>query len=249
MVIELEKIILIFMRIASFIVVAPGLSFRGLPNMFKVMLAVSLSIMIYTIMPELNFDGNSLYFIFLVVKESLFGLAIGYLTKLIFSAIEMAGQLLDFQVGFSMAAVFDASVGTTASNYGRLFYWTSICMFFIMDMHHRVINALIQSFEYVPLDGIQIMNSDIEGVVQLFSHVFETAVNLAAPLIIVVLIVDIVLGVISRTIPQINVLMLGMPVKSMVSFVVFLIILTWITNRMGSILLEIPGYLDRFMSS
>lgn len=247
MIIELEKIILIFMRMASFIVVAPGLSFRGLPNMFKIMFAVSLSAIIYTVTPEMDFDGDLFYFISLVVKESLFGLAIGYLTKLIFSAIEMAGQLLDFQVGFSMAAVFDASVGTTSSNYGRLFYWTSICLFFIMDMHHRVINSLIRSFEYVPLDSIEILNSDIEGVVRLFSHVFEIAINLAAPLIIVVLIVDIVLGVISRTIPQINVLMLGMPVKSMVSFIVFLITLTWITNRMGSILLEIPGYLEGFM--
>lgn len=249
MLIELEKLILIFIRIVSFIVVCPGFSFRGFPNTFKVILSISLTAIIYTITPEMNFEGDMFYLLFLVIKETLFGLAVGYVTNLIFSAIEMAGQLLDFQVGFSMAAVFDASVGNTSSNYGRLYYWTSICLFFILDIHHKVINALIQSFQYVPLDSMEVMsNTDIEGIVTLFGHVFETAVNLAAPLIIVVLIVDIVLGVISRTIPQINVLMLGMPVKSMVSFVVFLIMLTWITNSMGRILMQIPGYLNGFIS-
>lgn len=247
MTIELEKIILIFMRIASFMVMAPGLSYRGLPNIFKLAIAVSLSVLIYSISPALNFDGSIYYLIILAIKETLFGLAIAYLVKLIFSAIEMAGQLLDFQVGFSMAAVFDASTGTTSSNYGRVYYWMSMAMFFIMDMHHRIIESLVKSFEYVPLDSMEIVNMNVEGVVNLFSHVFETALNLAAPMIIVVLVVDTVLGVISRTIPQINVLMLGMPAKSMISFMAFLIILGWLSNSMGEILLQIPGYLDGFM--
>lgn len=248
MLIELDKIILIFVRMASFIVVAPGLSFRGLPNMFKIMIAISISVVVYAITPELDFDGDMMYFIALVFKEALYGLAIGYIVKLIFSGIEMAGQLLDFKVGFAMAAVFDASTGTTSSNYGRIYYWMSIAIFFVLDMHHRIINSLINSFNYVPIDSLEVIsNSDIEGVVRLFGHVFETAFNLAAPIMAVVIVVDIVLGVISRTIPQINVLMLGMPVKTLVSFVFFLILLTWITNRMGSILLEIPGYLDGFM--
>ncbi len=73
-----------------------------------------------------------IYYIFfiLVIKETLFGLAIGYVTQLIYGIMEIAGQLIDFQVGFSMASVYDPSLGRNASNYGKMYYWLSICVFF-----------------------------------------------------------------------------------------------------------------------
>lgn len=247
MIIQLQKLMLILVRITSFIFLCPGISFKGLPNTIKIALSFSLSIIIYMIMPEVEMVNGLLYFFTLVIKEALFGLALGYITQLIYGIMEIAGQLIDFQVGFSMASVYDPSMGTTASNYGKVYYWLSICVFFLLDMHHKIIEALIKSFEYVPITTASFQGTSILNIINLFSRVFELALNLAAPMIIVVLITDVVLGIISKTVPQINVLMLGMPVKSMISFFITMIMLSWLMNSIGNGLYLIPRYLESFI--
>ena len=245
---QLQKIILIFIRITAFIVICPGFSFKGLPNTFKIGFAISLTLIINSIIPEIDVIDNMFLFLLLNIKETILGLALGFVTNLIFSAAEIAGNLVDFQVGFSMASVYDPSVGTTAANYGKMYYWISISVFFLLDMHHKVITALVKSFDYIPLNTVSFNNYNAKAIVSLFSEVFELALNLAIPIIIVVLVTDIILGIISKTVPQINVLMLGMPVKAMVSFIITLLTLSWLINSMGNIMQLIPENIEGFMN-
>ncbi len=249
MIIQIEKLILILVRITSFMVVSPGFSFKGLPNMFKIGLSFSVSLVVYFAVPDLSLGGNFYLLITLAIKEALFGLSIGYITKLVFSAVEIAGHLIDFQVGFSMGQVYDPSMGASSSNYGRLLNWLALSVFFILNMHHYMIESLMKSFEYVPINSIAINQLGVQSVVSLFSHIFELGFNLAVPIIIVVLTTDMVLGIISRTVPQINVLMLGMPMKSMISFVFFMLISSWVLNSIGNIIGEIPGFIEGFIQS
>ena len=245
---QLQKIILIFIRITAFIVICPGFSFKGLPNTFKIGFAISLTLIINSIIPEIDVIDNMFLFLLLNIKETILGLALGFVTNLIFSAAEIAGNLVDFQVGFSMASVYDPSVGTTAANYGKMYYWISISVFFMLDMHHKVITALVKSFDYIPLNTVSFNNYNAKAIVSLFSKVFELALNLGIPIIIVVLVTDIILGIISKTVPQINVLMLGMPVKAMVSFIITLLTLSWLINSMGNIMQLIPENIEGFMN-
>ena len=245
---QLQKLIMIFIRITAFIVICPGFSFKGLPNTFKIGFAISLTLIINSIIPEIDVIDNMFLFLLLNIKETILGLALGFVTNLIFSAAEIAGNLVDFQVGFSMASVYDPSVGTTAANYGKMYYWISISVFFLLDMHHKVITALVKSFDYIPLNTVSFNNYNAKAIVSLFSEVFELALNLAIPIIIVVLVTDIILGIISKTVPQINVLMLGMPVKAMVSFIITLLTLSWLINSMGNIMQLIPENIEGFMN-
>ena len=247
MVIQLQKLILILVRITAFIVVCPGFSFKGLPNTLKVALSVSISLMIYSLIPDLEITDSFLLFFIWAIKETLFGLGMGYITNLVFTTMEIAGQLVDFQVGFSMASVYDASMGMQASYFGKIYYWISISVFFLLNMHHLIIETLIKSFDYIPLTISNIGTFRLEGLVVLFAEVFELALNLAAPIIIVVLITDVVLGVISRTVPQINVLMLGMPLKAMVGFIVTMFTFSWLMNVITNIIGLMPEHLYKFM--
>ncbi len=247
MVIQLQKLILILVRITAFIVVCPGFSFKGLPNTLKVALSVSLSLMIYNLIPDVEITQSFLLFFIWAIKETLFGLSMGYVTNLVFTTMEIAGQLVDFQVGFSMASVFDASMGMQASYYGKIYYWMSISVFFLLNMHHIIIETVIKSFDYIPLTVVNMGLFKVEGLVVLFAEVFELALNLAAPIIIVVLITDVVLGVISRTVPQINVLMLGMPLKAMVGFVITMFTFSWLMNAISNIIGLMPEHLYKFM--
>lgn len=245
--INLSKLLLILMRITSFIVICPGFSFKGLPNILKVALSFSLAIVVYTVIPDMGADNGFLYLIILAVKEILFGLALGYVTRMIFVAAEMAGHLIDFQVGFSMASVYEPTMGSTASNYSKICYWLSICIFFMLDMHHKIIGTLIQSFVYLPLSTQNYSGAITKCVIELFSFTFKSAFNLAVPMIIAALTTDMVLGIVSRTVPQINVLIIGMPLKALVSFFIMLLMLSWLVNSIGGTMVQMPEYLKGFI--
>lgn len=246
MVIQLQKLILILMRITSFIFLSPGFSFQGLPNIFKVALSFSFSLVVYFVVPDIPIIPGYFEFALLILKEIVFGLALGYISKLIFGIIDMAGQLIDFQAGFSMASVYDPTAGGQVSNFGKVYYWMSISLFFILDLHHAVIESLIRSFSYVPLTEIGYNKLGVLEVLNLFSKVFELGFKLAVPIVIVVLITDIVLGIISRSIPQINVLMLGMPMKALISFVLTFVTLSWLMDAVARNIALLPGYMERF---
>lgn len=248
MTLYLQKFILILVRVTTFIVVCPGFSYKGLSNIFKIALSMVISLLIHSAIPNVDMPNNIYVLLLAAIGEALLGLTMGYITKLVFAAIEIAGQLVDFQVGFSMASLYDPAMGINASNYGRVYYWLSICLFFILDMHHRVIWAMMDSFKGIPIGEFSIRGYGVEGIVELFTSSFELAINLAAPLIIVVLVTDVVLGIISKTVPQINVLMLGMPLKSMVSFFATLVMLSWFIGRIGNIISLNPGYLKDFIN-
>ncbi|MDZ7835781.1 MAG: flagellar biosynthetic protein FliR [Alkalibacterium sp.] len=135
------------------------------------------------------------------VKEVLIGLALGYVTLPFFTTFEIAGAFVDFQVGFSMGQIYDPALGVNASFYGRIYYWISMMIFFIADIHHHVIRSLVNSFEWAPLELLSFNHFGMKGIMHLFSQMFQTAVRLAIPLIIVAILSELTLALISRTVP------------------------------------------------
>ncbi len=241
--------ILIFARISSFMVTSPGFSLKQAPIVLKVGLSFFLSVIVYSMTPEKVGAANLIIFSFLVIKEILVGIALGFVVQLIFSSIEMAGQLIDFQVGFSMGSVYDPSVGIQASNYGRLYYWIALVLFFLSDMHHIVLQNLINSFQMVPLNEAGFMGNTVEGIIRLFIEMFQVSFMLAAPVVLVAFVTDCVLGIVSRSVPQINVLMLGMPMKILVSFIFILLFLPNFMQLVTNIFPEIDRYMKEFLDS
>lgn len=246
---QIQTALLIFTRITAFIVISPGFSIKGLPSLVKIGLAVGITLAAYPVTSALSAEVPMELFVLLAIKETLLGLAIGFITKLIFSAIEMAGNFVDFQVGFSMGATFDPALGVNVSYYGKIYYWLSICIFFLTDLHHVVIKTVVKTFQYVPIDSTDLGGFGVEGMVKLFAIVFESALNLAAPLMIVALLTEVVLGLISRTVPQINVLILGMPLKVLASFVFMLLLLPTLIKNIQTTMPLMIKYINEFIQS
>ncbi|MGL5686827.1 MAG: flagellar biosynthetic protein FliR, partial [Vagococcus fluvialis] len=206
----LATFFLVFCRISSFMVISPGFSLKQAPNLLKGLLSLSFSVTVFSSLQKIVVFQNLFIFSLQSFKEILVGMALGFIVQLVFSAIEMAGQIIDFQVGFSMGSVYDPGVGIQGSNYGRLYYWLALAVFFFTDMHHLVIDNLIQSFSIIPITEMSMHGNTVEGMMILFVEVFKISILLAAPVVLVALVTDCVLGIISRSVPQINVLMLGM---------------------------------------
>ncbi|HBT18577.1 MAG TPA: flagellar biosynthetic protein FliR [Clostridiaceae bacterium] len=242
---EVQGFIFIMARITSFITVVPGFSHRSMPNTVKVFLSLILSLLVYLNTPEMVLYEEIILFALGVAREIIIGLSMGYMAKLIFTAVEMAGQFVDFQVGYSMGAVFDPMTGTTSSYYGSLFYWMSIMVFFMMNMHHLLLTSLMDSFSLVSPGQVGLQGINLQGVLYLFSHAFKIAFSIASPMLVVLLTADIIMGLVSRSVPQINVFMLGMPLKSLLGMVIFLLLASSLLTQTGKTLALMLEYIQK----
>ena len=245
----LATFFLVFCRISSFMVISPGFSLKQAPNLLKGLLSLSFSVTVFSSLQKIVVFQNLFIISLQSFKEILVGMALGFIVQLVFSAIEMAGQIIDFQVGFSMGSVYDPGVGIQGSNYGRLYYWLALAVFFFTDMHHLVIDNLIQSFSIIPITEMSMHGNTVEGMMILFVEVFKISILLAAPVVLVALVTDCVLGIISRSVPQINVLMLGMPMKILISFFFVLLFMPNLIESIQKVLPDISRYLNEFMES
>ena len=247
--IQLQTIILIFIRVTSFIVVSPGFSIKGLPSVAKIALSMGITLAAYSAVPVMEQEAGTVVFAVLVIKEVLLGIALGFITKLFFTAVEIAGNFVDFQVGFSMGAVYDPSMGINVSYYGKIYYWLSMCVFYLTNLHHVVIKSLVKSFESVPISSTDLGDFGVEGMMKLLGIIFELAFNIAVPMMIVALLTEVILGLISRSVPQINVLILGMPLKIVASFVMILVLLPTLVKNIQTTLPLMVKYMNEFMQS
>lgn len=248
---EVQQFLLIMIRLTVFISISPGFSHSSFPTVSKVALSTGLALPVISAVPALSAELAMGDFLLLGIRELLIGMALGYITLLFFTAVEIAGTLVDFQVGFSMGAIYDPSLGVNASYYGRIYYWISIMIFFIANIHHQVITTLVESFTWAPISTDQVMLSHIgmEGIVRLFGHLFAAAISLAIPLIIVALLSELTLALISRTVPQINVLILGMPMKTLVSLVFMFFFLPLLMRNIGDLFPDMIRYMNEWLYS
>lgn len=246
---EVQQFLLVMIRLTVFITISPGFSHASFPAVSKVALAVAMTLPVMAVIPAFQSELAMGTFVFIAVKELFIGMALGYITLLFFTTVEIAGSLVDFQVGFSMGSIYDPSIGVNASYYGRIYYWISIMIFFIANIHHMVITTLVESFRWAPLDQLEFSHIGMEGIVNLFGQLFSTAIQLAIPLIIVALLSELTLALISRTVPQINVLILGMPMKTLSSLIFMFFFLPLLMRNIGDLFPDMIRYMNEWLYS
>lgn len=246
---QIQEFFLIFIRISTFIVICPGFAWKGMPNLIKIDVAAGISLAVYAAVPGWPAELAFPLFLLVALKEFLVGAALGYLSLLFFSVFEMAGGLADVQVGFSMAEVFDPSLGMSGSYFGKVYYWIGLAIFFLTDLHLVLLKAVAESFQLIPLTGMVQLSAGMEGMVKLFSGMLETALLLAAPLVIVALLTELVLAALSRTVPQINVLILSMPLKVLIALVFTLVFLPVLIRNIAGIYPDLFAAIKQYLES
>ncbi|MBM7708069.1 flagellar biosynthetic protein FliR [Enterococcus lemanii] len=246
---EVQFGLFIFLRITAFMIICPVFGQKGVPNIAKIVMAASLMVITLPMAGTMTPLDNLFLFALVAWKEVLFGLAMGFLSQLVFTGVEIAGQMIDFQVGFSMAQAYDPTFQIMSSQYGKLYYWLTLMLVFITNLHHLLIQGLVDSFRIVPIGAVTLSGTTIEGVIKLFALVFEMALHLSAPLVVSAIIIDLLLGMLSRSIPQINVLMMGMPMKTSISFIMFLLILPNTLEFLTKIIPKSIQYMNEFIKA
>lgn len=247
---SLSGFLLVLVRITSFFVTLPIYSYKTIPAMHRIGLSVFLAwIMYYTIeVPELAFD---LQFLMLVLKEAMVGLLIGFVAYMILTAIQIAGGFIDFQMGLAIANVIDPQTGVQSPLVGQYLYTFALLFLLATNGHHLLLDGIFYSYQFIPLDQLNINLSSeglLEFVVLAFNQSFVIAFQMAIPVVGSLFIVDVSLGILARTMPQLNVFVVGIPVKIIVSFVVLFIMMGVMITVVGDLfeylLITMRGLMD-----
>lgn len=224
---SLDFFILVFIRVTALIVSSPIFGRKNIPNALKIAFCVVITYVIFTSTPEIvqiNYR-NFLEFALLCIKELLFGLVLGYVTTLFFAIVQTSGQVMDMQMGFGMVNVFDVQSNISIPITGNLLYTIMLLIFFIVNGHLRLIYIIQSTFANIPVGSVTL--SPVIGLVALdvFVLAFMLAINVAMPMMAAGLMGEVVLGVLVRAIPQLNVFVVGIPLKIFIGFLMLLIIL------------------------
>jgi len=234
---------LIFLRITSYFIAIEIFFPTGTPQILKGVFSLILSFGIisgidYSTMNEIN---NSYILVFYAISEIMTGLILGYISNLVFQAVKLAGAWMDIHAGFSMVSVLDPQSQTTSTLLGNLAYFVSLAFFFIIDGHHILIKMLVESTNIVPIGKTIVYQETLMGVMKTIFSCFTLGIKIAIPLVLIIVMTDICLGLISRTVPAIPVMIFGMPIKNVLGLVTFVILLPLMLKLVGTAIYNLPN--------
>lgn len=207
--------VLIFIRLFAFVQIVPVFYPSGTPNLVK---ATFPAIVAFIIMPGVDFTNISLIdnnFVLIVacISEVTTGLLLGFIVNLCFSCIRYAGSLMDMHVGFAMMTMFDPNANGSVTLIEKMMNWFTVITFLLIDGHHILIKALIESFNTVHIGKFILSQKSSMICVQAFIKYFELGLRIAIPIVLIIILTDLTLALVAKTVPQLNVMILGMPIK------------------------------------
>lgn len=215
---QLQIFFLIFLRVGAIMMFIPVFDSRNIPVLFKAGLAFSVSILLFPILKldNIPFITSAIPFGIGVIGEVMMGAVIGLSVRLIFAGIQLAGQLAGFQMGLAIANVMDPVTSAQVSIIAQLNNLMAMLIFLTINAHHMFLRALAESFRLIPPFDVQFSNSLIEHLISLSGNMFIIAIKVGAPVIVALLLTNVAFGLIARTVPQMNIFLVAMPIQIVV---------------------------------
>jgi flagellar biosynthetic protein FliR len=240
--------LLILARLSAAIVASPLFGARSVPAQAKIGFAVLLSLVVLPLQAQPEaISTNLLVFASLVGSEVLVGLAIGIAISLVFQTVEMAASIVSVQAGFGVAAVIDPLTGAQTGMLEQFYKILVTLLFFAINGHYLVVRSLLHTFEVVPPGQADLSVIAGERVVPFFTSLFSAAVQIALPAFGALILADIALALVGRSVPQLNVLIAGFPVKIGVGLLALSasmpLLVTFLSAFLGRALVDVNGFL------
>jgi flagellar biosynthetic protein FliR len=243
---EAVTFVLVFGRAGGLIISAPFWGSRVVPVVVRVWIAILLTIATYPMVRAAALiSGITIIAVFFAfVGETLLGLVLGWLAQVMFSAMRLAGQEIELKSGLGLIQLVDPNDGGQSGLFSTLFELLAGLLFFALDGHHLLVQALWSSYNVFPLAGDGFATRLLEGLVSSAGEVFTIALRVSAPVVMGLLLSDIILGLISRAIPQMNVFMVAQPVQfGLTLLLLFLAVpaFVWFFARYMPSMIGVPG--------
>jgi flagellar biosynthetic protein FliR len=222
--------LLLFLRMTGLFTLSPVLGRRNIPATVKIGLSLLMSYILLAAYPQpaaefIPSPDTLLAYALLCVKELLIGLVIGYLTTLFFAVALMAGQIMDVQIGFGLAQIFDPDTQAQVSFVGNFLNYGLLLYFLAVGGHLALIKILYFSFEKIPVGQVVMRPELADTCLKAFALAVSMAVSVALPIIAAEIVLEVVLGIMIRSVPQLNIFVVGLSVKIFVGLFALLLLI------------------------
>ena len=237
---------LLFFRFAALFIAVPIFSHQSIPPTLKTSMAFFFAIVFYSSMPPLEIPITVPSIVLAILSELLFGLAIGIILQLAFNVITFAGGQISFMMGFSMATAIDPQNGISMPIISQFLSLIALMILFSIDMHHWILLFVDESLKNIPLGGFLMSEDLFNYIIKATSNMFMVGFMIAFPIIALSWLADVIFGMLMKTMPQFNLLVIGFPIKIMVAFVVLIATLSATMLILKIQMQEAFNYLEMF---
>ena len=216
---QVAAFLLVLTRTSGIFFISPFLGSLNVSVRIRACAAIALAIVLFPVVVKeyvVQAPATVLMFAFTVAKEMFVGWLIGLIGFITLSAINMSGKIMDMQVGFAMMNVMDPTTQQQSGLIGNFLYNLSIIYFLITNGHHVIISALAESFRIIPLDSMVWNDSLPQLINDLTAGIFMNGMKIAMPVTFAILLTNVGLGILARTMPQMNIFVVGVPMQLMI---------------------------------
>lgn len=204
--------LLILFRVSAFLMALPIFGGGGVPMPIKVILAVSISVILFQILEIETVPLTIGSFTVGIIGEILIGVVIGLGARLVFAAVEIGGEIVGLQMGFGIANVFDPVSNRQVGLIGQLQNLVASLIFLVTNAHHIILRALVHSFRFAPSLGFYPSEALVGHLMRLGGEMFVLGMKIGIPVMVALLLANVAIGILSRVVPQINALLFSFPV-------------------------------------
>jgi flagellar biosynthetic protein FliR len=234
---------LVLVRMSSFIVSWPVFGVETISAPIKILFAVTLALMVF---PTLEFTVEQKAaveqsIIMMGVKEAAIGLLMGALARFFFFAFQIAGELVSLSIGLSSAQMFNPALGGQVSSIEQFYLAFATLFYLAANGHHFLLSGLVDSFRVVPISAELLKTGEMKNISMFVSQVVLIGLQFSAPILVSILVVNLVMGVVGKTVPQMNVLVTSFPINILVGFTVLILTLPLMIDEMGDFLQAVTG--------
>jgi len=209
-------------RVGSMFGAVPVFNGGQVPPQMRIGIVTIFALLVFPVvsshLPEQTF--GILELAVLLAQETILGLMVGFLAQLVFMAAEFAGSLIGYQMGFAAANVFDPTTQRQVALISQFQGVLAIMLFLSLNVHHLFLEAIVASFQMIPPGTLNLSGGAIPMIMEVANHSLILSIQLVTPIIALLILSNLILGVMSRVFPQLNVFMLSFPINIGVSFIV-----------------------------
>jgi flagellar biosynthetic protein FliR len=217
---------LLYFRFAALFIAVPIFSHNNIPKNVKAAMAFFFTVIFYASMPTVQISLTIPSIIIAILGEFMLGLVVGVALQLAYNVITFAGGQISFMMGFSMASAIDPQSGISMPIISQFLSLLALMVLLALNLHHWVLLLVDKSLSSVPLGGFMLSNDFFEYVINATSNMFLVGFIIAFPIIALSWLADVIFGMLMKTMPQFNLLVIGFPIKIMVAFAVLIVTLT-----------------------
>lgn len=245
---NLEFYLMLIVRISGFVYTAPFFSFSQVPARVKAGTSIALGILVAGMVEyvPMEYTGVIGYGLFLI-KEFLAGVILGFSANICMYILNFAGQLIDMEIGFSMVSMFDPVSKVQTTITGNLYTYLVILMLMVTDMHHYFLRAIVDSFRVVPIGKVQLPANMYEAVLKFMVDYFIIGFRIILPIFAATLLINVVLGVLAKAAPQMNMFIIGMQLKVIVGLAILWMVVDMVPEVSDFIFTEMRGMVTAMM--